>query len=81
MKDFFGGEILTTSNYTHYWNLLANGKEVDLTRHQFERFEPKKIEILSDPSVKFKTTTFKRYKILKKKVETVLQCTEYNQEV
>jgi hypothetical protein len=38
VQDFFGGELLCASiNLTpHYWNLLPNRRELDLTREQFK---------------------------------------------
>ncbi len=42
VNDYFGGEILLSHvvgnpKYTHYWNQLSNGKEIDLTKDQFKK--------------------------------------------
>ncbi len=38
VQDLFGGELLRGNivGGTHYWNLLSNGREVDLTVEQFD---------------------------------------------
>lgn len=39
VQDFFGGELLRFKDYplerSHYWNLLPDGREIDLTSDQF----------------------------------------------
>ncbi len=38
VQDFFGGELVRgrTHSATHYWNLLPDGRELDLTADQFD---------------------------------------------
>jgi len=42
VQDFLHGALLRTvvNDVSHYWNELPSGEELDLTRHQFERYEP-----------------------------------------
>ena len=76
VQDYFGGELLrckTKLGYTHYWNRLADGTEVDFTESQFEAGTDSPIKneyqvrdrgyVLSFPD------TDKRYRFLKEKIE------------
>ncbi|HIG94800.1 MAG: hypothetical protein QT05_C0001G0003 [archaeon GW2011_AR13] len=79
VNDYFGGEIffahvVGNSNYTHYWNKLSNGKEVDFTKDQFSKdvklTVPKIIlrkQVLDNIRIK------KTYPILKKKVANFIK--------
>ncbi len=75
VQDFFGGDLLCTNiNFTlHYWNLLPNRCELDLTRGQF-----KEVAISEDPfkstrqfALSFSTTR-RNYKRLRKLVLAAL---------
>ena len=37
VQELFGGSLIraTIEGISHYWNVLPNGEEIDLTRHQF----------------------------------------------
>lgn len=86
VKDLFGGQFMRASllNMTgyeqmgsHYWNLLPDGTEVDLTAGQFKdndrllvpRGESSKggVPITRESLLEYKPTR-KRYELLKKKV-------------
>jgi hypothetical protein len=43
VQDFLHGALLRTvvNGASHYWNELPSGEELDLTRHQFDPYEPK----------------------------------------
>ena len=74
VNDYFGGKILFSHvvgnpKYTHYWNKLTNGKEVDFTKDQFSqnlKFTKSKI-ILRKQALDNKIIE-KTYSILKKRV-------------
>ncbi len=86
VQDFFGGELLRTwvrladdnsgrpTQGSHYWNLLPDGKEADLTREQF----PKGTIV---PKGELRTRTYvmsfaparKRYSLLRLAVENLIQ--------
>jgi hypothetical protein len=46
VQDYLGGDLLraTVDGTSHYWNRLTNGEIVDLSREQFESFEPINVE-------------------------------------
>jgi len=75
VQDFFGGDLLCAHiNLTpHYWNLLANRLELDLTKGQF-----KEVAISGAPSeatrqfVLSNSTTRRNYKRLRKLVLAAL---------
>lgn len=71
LRDYFGGEILHSTNPIHFWNQI-DGEEVDLTREQFDKFEPEFYLILTDLTSYKTETTDERYKILKRKVKKIL---------
>ncbi len=37
IQDFYGGEILYNEVNDHFWNVLPDGTEIDLTRQQFKK--------------------------------------------
>ena len=82
VQDYFGGTIIGANVYNfitdektyHLWNLLEDGREVDLTSAQFsnprfleisERKEITRMELESYPD------TLKRYKLLKERRDNV----------
>lgn len=75
INEIFGGKILFNKEYHHYWNLLEDGSEIDLTKDQFGAQAQIKAEgeasrdyILYSENAK-RSETLKRYKILKKRFE------------
>lgn len=77
IQDYLGGELLFCKHRNHYWNKLPDGKEIDLTQHQFERDEKICLdEIKSKNSVLNSTNariadTLNRYIILKQRVNSL----------
>lgn len=45
VQDLLGGDLLRTTNagISHYWNRLPDGVELDLTRGQFDAWQPAEI--------------------------------------
>ncbi len=35
INDLYGGNILFSEDYNHFWNILPSGQEIDLTKEQF----------------------------------------------
>lgn len=74
VQDALGGSLLraTVGDVSHYWNKLADGSEVDLTREQFASFTPEgtterdRAYVLSYPA------TVERYERLRQRVDTGL---------
>lgn len=79
VKDYFGGSAIRafTKTGTHYWNLLLDGTEVDLTRKQFANnvvFCKKAIiNVSKEEEFSFSPDTARRYKLLKKRVKEYLK--------
>lgn len=80
IQDLFGGELLrcpTKKGSSHYWNLLPNGEEVDLTINQFsysgdipikaETLKRDRGYVLSFPDTKA------RYELLSTRVKNILE--------
>ncbi len=79
VNDYFGGKFLFSRvignpksikyNYTHYWNVLPEGKEVDFTKDQFPKnLKLTKPRILSRTQMIDNTKIERTYSILKKRV-------------
>jgi len=74
VQDFIGGKIVKDPEHDHYWNVLNDGTEVDLSREQFN--ESVKLEakldrardymLESDRSIEARTP--ERYDLLKERV-------------
>ncbi len=67
VQDRFGGILVRAENegVSHYWNRLAGGIEVDLTRSQFETWNPgAELERDRDYVLSF-PATLRRYELLK----------------
>ena len=74
VNDYFGGKIIFSHvvgnpKYTHYWNELPNGKQVDLTKDQF----PKNVKLIKSVIISRKETLNnkriqKTHSILRRKV-------------
>jgi hypothetical protein len=71
VQDSLGGELLRgeLEGTSHYWNLLPDGTEVDLTREQFKRFEPGSIQPRTREYVLSYPDTDRRYRILSQRVK------------
>jgi hypothetical protein len=75
----YGGHIGYNSKYDHYWNILPDGRRIDLTRKQFHdkniRIRTEAIvtrkEILHTKAAK-KFRTPQRYDLLKQRVDTIV---------
>jgi hypothetical protein len=71
VQDELGGRLLraSTPGGSHYWNLLEDGTELDLTREQFGgSFEPGKIEVRDRQYVLSFAATRRRYEILRRAI-------------
>jgi len=66
VQDYLGGDLLraTVDGTSHYWNRLTNGETVDLSREQFDSFEPVNIEQRAREYVLSFPETAKRYRKL-----------------
>lgn len=78
VQDYFGGELLYCKHYNHYWNRLPNGREIDLTRLQFEnKVTPCADGIISreyilESECAKKALTLERYILLKNRVDNII---------
>jgi hypothetical protein len=73
-----GGEIIFNKDYNHYWNILPNGNEIDLTKRQFSTRISGSTEHITRSKVLFskgakKARTFDRYELLKTRVNNFLK--------
>jgi hypothetical protein len=75
VQDLFGGELMHCTHKNHYWNLLPDKTEVDLTRGQFP---PNAIicfdklvtrQYLLDGKAAIIARTKERYELLKQRVQ------------
>jgi hypothetical protein len=68
IQDLFGGFIVFNKEYHHYWNILPNDGEIDLTRKQFSGVEQMRIDGYR-PREYFMSNddTAQRYLVLKNK--------------
>ena len=75
VNDYLGGDIRCSPDPTHYWNLLPDGTEVDLTVAQFKgKFTPSYIVTHKSNEIREELMDIcgKRYKLLKSRVESKL---------
>lgn len=77
INDLLGGEILFNQELNHFWNLLPDGSEIDLTREQFGAVEISESERVTrqeilDSDTAFDAKTLSRYNRLKEKVLPLL---------
>lgn len=78
VQDYFGGELLFCKHHNHYWNRLSDGREIDLTRSQFDKtiticldeIKPREY-VLESESAK-KAATLERYILLKHRINSLL---------
>ena len=79
VNDYFGGKFLFSRvignpKYTHYWNKLPNGKEVDFTKDQFpQKLKLTKPRILSRKQMLDNKKIERTYSILKKRVAKLIK--------
>jgi hypothetical protein len=71
VQDILGGKLLRgeVDGQSHYWNLLPDGTEVDLTREQFVRFVLRNVEQRTRDYVLSYPDTVRRYRILSRCVK------------
>lgn len=75
VNDLYGGKIVYNRDYHHYWNVLDNGTEVDLTKEQFGKNVTIQAqgettrEYLLNSDGATRALTPQRYDLLKKEVE------------
>jgi hypothetical protein len=74
IQELVGGELLraVTSGVSHYWNRLPDGTEVDLTRDQFDVFDPGDVQVRTREYALSYAATADRYEILRERVHKVL---------
>jgi hypothetical protein len=74
VQDFIGGRIIKDCDHDHYWNILDDGTEVDLSREQFSESiklqanqnKPRAYMLESARSIEARTP--ERYELLKERV-------------
>jgi hypothetical protein len=73
VQETFGGELLRVVNegVSHYFNRLPDGSEVDLTRDQFDAWDPSPAEVRGRDYVLSFPATAERYERLKKRIGVV----------
>jgi hypothetical protein len=71
VQDELGGVLLRTinANVSHYWNRLPDGSELDLTRDQFDVWEPGEIVERDREYVLSFPETRRRYEELRSAVD------------
>lgn len=70
VQKLMGGELLRAmvGDVSHYWNRLPSGVELDLTRGQFETFDPGPVETRTREYALSYPATAARYRILARAV-------------
>lgn len=70
VQHFLGGELLraVVGDVSHYWNVLPDGSELDLTRQQFEDYSPEGEESRSRGYALSFPDTQRRYERLMERV-------------
>jgi hypothetical protein len=73
VQDLFGGDLRrgVVEGDSHYWNVLPDGTELDLTREQFSDFRPISVEPRSRDYVLSYPDTRLRYERLRSRVEAL----------
>jgi hypothetical protein len=78
VQDFVGGRMVKDPENDHYWNVMDDGTEVDLTRAQFaegivlKATEERTREYMLTGERSIKAKTPDRYKILRERVRNIL---------
>lgn len=77
INERYGGQILYNAEYDHYWNVLPDGRKIDLTKRQFHNKRvtsgipvSRRYILHSVAAKKFKTD--KRYELLRERVNTLI---------
>lgn len=75
VQDYFGGHLLNAKNagVSHYWNRLDNGAVIDLTKIQFDVYEPTAIRLSDRTYMLSFPDTVRRYDDLSSAVERALK--------
>lgn len=70
IQEVMGGDLLraVVADTSHYWNVLPDGEEIDLTREQFPVFDPWHSERRAREYVLSFPETRRRYELLKSRV-------------
>ncbi|SRR5579871_93005 len=75
VQDYLGGDIAFNKTYNHFWNILSDGEEIDLTKNQFKSIPRLNIDstvtrqaLLNSESAD-RQRTKARYELLKKRVK------------
>lgn len=72
IQENFGGFVVFNKKYHHYWNILQDVGEVDLTKNQFGIIDHMKIDGYRDTSYFTKNEdTVKRYNLLKANLKKI----------
>ena len=82
VNDLFGGQIVSNSQYHHYWNILEDGTVIDLTKEQWgdiviEGHEPSTREYILFSDRARDVQTLERYQILRRAVEKTMLHIDY----
>lgn len=79
VQDHCGGRLCRAivNGESHYWNILDDGTEIDLTKDQFERFAPSEVEFRDRDYVLSFPDTRRRYELLRLQLST--KCNEIDQ--
>lgn len=82
INDLFGGEIVSNTKYHHYFNILEDGTEIDLTREQWadvviEGHEPSTRDYILFSDRGREVQTLERYQLLRKKIEKEMLHIDY----
>lgn len=70
IQDDVGGDLVraTVGGSSHYWNRLPDGDDVDLTRSQFQMFEPADVAVASRDYILSFPETKRRYLLLRRRL-------------
>lgn len=82
INDLFGGEIVCNTQYHHYFNILEDGTEIDLTREQWkdaviEGHEPSTRDYVLFSDRARQVQTLERYQILRRNIERLILHIDY----
>lgn len=66
VQDHYGGRLCRAivNGEAHYWNVLEDGTEIDLTKDQFDKFAPSEVEFRHRDYVLSFAETRARYELL-----------------
>jgi hypothetical protein len=78
VQDFVGGKIVKDCDHDHYWNILDDGMEVDLSREQFNESmklranQNRHRDYMLESARSIEARTPERYELLKERVVALL---------